>query len=142
MPEHQGERLRGIAERLSSAGLRLQENTVSKAILTGFADQGKAPSVEDLAHALGLPLASVRAACRTLAVADLIIWQDDITRIVSAYPFSGVPTAHHVLLAGHTTRYAMQTVPRLTLLVNPPCDPLSADLCSVICYKNNLCSIK
>ncbi len=36
----------------------------------------------------------------------------------------------------------VQTVPRLTLLVNPPRDPLSEDLFSVICYKNNLCSIK
>jgi len=46
MPEHQGEGLRGIAERLSSVGLSLQEDTVRKAILTAFADAGHGPSVE------------------------------------------------------------------------------------------------
>src|SRR5438132_11129483 len=29
-----------------------------------------------------------------------------------------------------------------TLLVNPPQHPLSADLFSAICYKNNFCSLK
>ena len=113
MSNHQEKRLRGIAERLSNAGLSLQEHAVRKAILTAFADAGQGPSVEDLMHTLGLPLASVRAACRTLAAADLIIWQDDTTRIVSAYPFSGVPTAHHVLLGGHTTCYAMCAIDAL-----------------------------
>jgi len=106
MPEHRRER-RNIAERLSSAGLSLQEDAVRKAILKVFADQGKTPSVQELAHALGLPLAPVLAACRTLAAADLIVWQDATTQIVSAYPFSGSQTAHAVLLGAHTTRYAM-----------------------------------
>ena len=51
MPEHRRER-RNIAERLSSAGLSLQEDAVRKAILKVFADQGKTPSVQELAHAL------------------------------------------------------------------------------------------
>ena len=113
MANHQGKRLRGIADRLSNAGLSLQEHAVRKAILTAFADAGQGPSVEDLAHTLGLPLASVRAACRTLAAADLIIWQDDTACIMSAYPFSGVPTAHHVLLGGHTPCYAMCAIDAL-----------------------------
>src|SRR6516225_3439694 len=86
MPDHQGKRLRGIAERLSSAGLSLQENMVRKAILIAFADAGQGPSVEALTHALGLPLAAVRAACRTLAGADLILGQDEKRAISSAYP--------------------------------------------------------
>jgi hypothetical protein len=113
MPEHQRERYNSIAARLSNAGLSLQEETVRKAILTAFADQGQAPSVEELAHALGMPLASVRAACRTLAAADLLVWQDEEARIVSAYPFSGGQTAHEVLLAGYTTRYAMCAIDAL-----------------------------
>jgi alkylmercury lyase len=107
MQEHQRERRNGIVERLSRAGLSLQEDTVRKAILTAFADEGKAPSVQELAHALGLPLAPVLAVCRTLAAADLIVWQDETTHIISAYPFSGNQTAHQVLLGGHTPRYAM-----------------------------------
>src|SRR5262249_29560810 len=74
MQEPQRQR-RHIAERLSSAGLRPQEDTVRKAILMAFADTGKAPSVQALAHALGLPLSLVLAACRTLAAADLIVWE-------------------------------------------------------------------
>ena len=112
MPEHRRER-RNIAERLSSAGLSLQEDAVRKAILKVFADQGKTPSVQELAHALGLPLAPVLAACRTLAAADLIVWQDATTQIVSAYPFSGSQTAHAVLLGAHTTRYAMCAIDAL-----------------------------
>jgi hypothetical protein len=113
MPDHQGKRLRGIAERLSSAGLSLQENMVRKAILIAFADAGQGPSVEALTHALGLPLAAVRAACRTLAGADLILGQDEKRAISSAYPFSGCQTAHEVLLGGHTTRYAMCAIDAL-----------------------------
>ncbi|HSX79279.1 MAG TPA: alkylmercury lyase family protein, partial [Candidatus Saccharimonadia bacterium] len=75
--------------------------------------EGQSPSMQGLARTLGLPLASVRAACRTLAAADLIVWQDDKAHIVSAYPFSGSQTAHEVLLGGHTTRYAMCAIDAL-----------------------------
>ena len=36
----------------------------------------------------------------------------------------------------------VQTSPTPTLLVNSPRHPLSADLVSAICYKNNFCSLK
>jgi hypothetical protein len=90
-----------------------QEEEVRKAILKAFADGEKAPSVPELAHALGLPLEPMLAACRTLAASDLIVWQDDKAHIVSAYPFSGIPTAHQVLLAGRTTLYAMCAIDAL-----------------------------
>jgi alkylmercury lyase-like protein/IclR-like helix-turn-helix domain-containing protein len=102
-----------IAERLSSAGLNPQEDAVRKAILTAFAATGKAPAVQDLARALSLSRTSVLALCRTLAAADLIVWQDDKAHIVSAYPFSGSQTAHEVLLRGHTKRYAMCAIDAL-----------------------------
>ena len=108
MQEHQREGSTSIVARLSRAGLSLQEDAVRKAILKAFADDGHAPSVQDLAHTLRVPLASVLGgACCTLAASDLIVWQDATTHIVSAYPFSGSPTAHQVLLGGHATRYAM-----------------------------------
>jgi alkylmercury lyase len=113
MQEHKRQRSNSIVERLNRAGLRPQEDAVRKAILTAFADEGHAPSVQELVHALDLPLAPVLAACRTLAAADLIVWQDATTHIVSAYPFSGSPTAHQVLLGGHTTRYAMCAIDAL-----------------------------
>jgi hypothetical protein len=113
MQGHQRERRHGIAERLSSAGLSLQEDAVRKAILQAFAHEGIAPSVPDLAQSLGLPLTAMLAACRTLAAADLIVWQDATTHIVSAYPFSGSQTAHQVLLGGHTARYAMCAIDAL-----------------------------
>jgi len=112
MQEHQRQR-RHIAERLSSAGLSLQEDTVRKAILMAFADTGQAPSVHALAHALGLPLTLVLAACRTLAAADLIVWEDATTQVGSAYPFSGRQTAHQVLLGGHILRYALCAIDAL-----------------------------
>ena len=75
---------KNIAERLSSAGLNPQEDAVRKAILTAFAATGKAPAVQDLARTLSLSRASVLAICRTLAAADLIVWQDDTRHISSA----------------------------------------------------------
>ena len=113
MQSHQRQSGVGIAGRLSRAGLSLQEDSVRKTILKTFADEGHAPSVQDLAHTLRVPLASVHAACRTLGAADLIVWDDGTTQIVSAYPFSESPTAHQVLLEGRTMRYAMCAIDAL-----------------------------
>jgi len=113
MQEHRMERSNDLGERLRRAGLSPQEEEVRKAILTAFADGGKAPSVPELAHALGLPLAPVLAACRTLAASDLIVWHDEKAPIVSAYPFSGLPTAHQVLLVGRPTLYALCAIDAL-----------------------------
>jgi len=55
MPEHRRER-RNIAERLSSAGLSLQEDAVRKAILKAFADQGQAPSVRAIQFSGPVPI--------------------------------------------------------------------------------------
>ena len=113
MQDHRGETRNTIVERLSRAQLSPQGHAVRKAILTAFAAGGQAPSVQDVAHALGLPFTSVLKACRTLAAADVIVWQDDTTRIMSAYPFSGIPTAHQVLLREETPCYAMCAIDAL-----------------------------
>jgi len=113
MQEQRVGRSNDIAARLRRADLRPHEHAVRKAILTAFAHAGTAPSVEGLAQALDLPLASVCAACRTLAASDLILWQDETMHIVSAYPFSGGPTAHQVQIGGHTTLYAMCAIDAL-----------------------------
>lgn len=113
MQEHQRERSTGVVDRLRRAGLSLQEDALRKAILRAFANDGHAPSVQNLAHALRLPLASVLAACRTLARHDLIVWKGHEARIVSAYSFSGLPTTHQVLMESQTTLYAMCAVDAL-----------------------------
>ena len=115
MQEHRVGRSNDLAARLRRADLRPHEHAVRKAILRAFAHDGKASSMEALAQALGLPLASVCAACRTLAASDLILWQDETTHIVSAYPFSGGPTAHQVQIGGHPTLYAMCAIDALGL---------------------------
>ena len=100
-------------QRLARAQLGCNEDDVRKAILRGFAEHGRAPNVRELAHVLGITVESVREACRTLAGYDLIVWRDDEARIVSAYPFSGLPTAHQVLIEGHRTLYAMCAIDAL-----------------------------
>ena len=91
-----------IVERLAGAQLSREEDDTRRAILTAFAQAGSAPHLQDVAHVLGLPIEPVREACRTLARHDLILWREDEARIISAYPFSGVPTAHQVLIEGWT----------------------------------------
>jgi alkylmercury lyase len=113
MTEQRGGARNGIAERLAGATLSREEDDTRKVILKALATEGKAPSVHEVAHALMRPVEHVLKACRTLARHDLIIWRDDEARIISAYPFSGVPTAHQVLMEGHTTVYAMCTIDAL-----------------------------
>ncbi len=113
MQEQRARSRNNIVERLRRADLTPEEDDVGKAILRAFATAGKAPSVEDVAQALGLPVELVRGRCRKLAACDLIVWTDEAMNIVSAYPFSGVPTAHQVSLDGHSTLYAMCAVDAL-----------------------------
>jgi Alkylmercury lyase len=109
---HQGTG-KSTLERLARAALSPEENAVRKAILTAFAEQGSAPSVHEVAHSLALPVEDVLEGFRKLAAYDLIVWREDETRILSAYPFSGVPTAHQVLIDGHNRLYAMCAIDAL-----------------------------
>ena len=100
MPEPRARTRNGIVERLARAELSPQENDIRKAILKAFAQDGKAPSVREVAQALGLPLEDVLAGLQKLAEYDLIVWKEGEARLLSAYPFSGVSTAHQVLIEG------------------------------------------
>jgi alkylmercury lyase len=102
-----------IVERLAGAQLSRTEDATRNVILKAFAKEGSAPHVREIAQALGLPVETVREACRTLARHDLIIWRDDEARIISAYPFSGLPTAHHVVMEGHQMLSAMCAIDAL-----------------------------
>jgi hypothetical protein len=58
---------------------------------------GTAPSVCEVAQALGLPIEHVLTGFQKLAESNLIVWKEGKARLLSAYPFSGVSTAHQVL---------------------------------------------
>lgn len=113
MDERRAGTRNGIVERLRRADLSPEDDEFRKAILLAFATEGEAPSVEDVAQTLGLPSALVQQACGRLASYDLIIWKDDEARLLSAYPFSGVPTAHQVLIDGRRPLYAMCAIDAL-----------------------------
>src|SRR5262245_50982578 len=95
-----------IVERLARVNLSPEENDLRKAILTAFAEKGRASSVHEVAHSLALPVEDVLEGFRKLAAYDLIVWREDEARIVGAYPFSGLLTAHQVLIEGHQMCYA------------------------------------
>jgi len=71
MQDHRVETRNNIVERLSRAQLSSQEDTVRKSILKAFADAGKAPSVQELAHDLGLPFTSVLKTCHNSVTVDI-----------------------------------------------------------------------
>jgi Alkylmercury lyase len=68
---------------------------------------------EKVAQALGLPLEHVLAGFRKLAEYDLIVWKEGEARLLSAYPFSGVWTAHQVLTDAGKALYAMCAIDAL-----------------------------
>lgn len=83
-----------------------------------FAEHGGV-GVEELARALGLPLASVQATCHELAAADLLVWRDEAREISAAYPFSGRPTTHWVSIAGRPPVCALCAIDALGIPVMP-----------------------
>ena len=113
MTEPRGGTRNTIVERLAGARLSREEDDTRKAILRAFAAQGRAPHVHEVARILGFSFEHVREACRTLAKQDFIVWKDDEARLVSAYPFSGLPTAHQVVMEGHQTLSAMCAIDAL-----------------------------
>lgn len=83
------------------------------ALLRAFPRFGGPPPTAWLAHqarAVGLAPESVLA---ELAAHDVIQINPETGAIVVAYPFSGVPTAHQVRLAGATPVYAMCAIDAL-----------------------------
>jgi Alkylmercury lyase len=84
-----------------------------QALLRAFPDFGGPPDaawMEQEAAARGL---SAQAALSALAAVDVIQRDPDTGAITVAYPFSGVPTAHIVTLAGGNPVYAMCAIDAL-----------------------------
>ncbi len=83
---------------------------VHQAVLRSFVSTGAAPAAASLAeHAAPFDEAAVLA---ELADGDFV-WLDDAGQISAAYPFSALPTAHQVQLAGNATVFAMCAIDAL-----------------------------
>lgn len=86
------------------------ERAVHRAILRGFAEKGSPPRAARLAEfAAGVPIAAVLDSLQESDVIQL----DGMGRISSAYPFSSIPTAHRVTIAGDVEVHAMCAVDAL-----------------------------
>jgi Alkylmercury lyase len=64
-----------------------------------FVTSGRAPTVDEVAAALGRPVADVLAGWRRLHEGHALVLAADGTEIRMANPFSAVPTAHRVRAA-------------------------------------------
>ncbi|MBI5136059.1 MAG: alkylmercury lyase family protein [Nitrospirae bacterium] len=78
-------------------GMGEAEDRVRRAVLDGYADRGRAPSVEHLAA--DLPLDEVRRLLRQLEGRDLVVL-DAHGDVTGAYPFRDRETGHRVRLGG------------------------------------------
>jgi Alkylmercury lyase len=84
-----------------------------RCILRAFLTSGSAPQAADLDRLAGRLGLDPAAAIRRLAEADLV-HVDPVTGAVrSAYPFSGLPTPHVVLIDGAPSLYAMCAIDAL-----------------------------
>jgi hypothetical protein len=83
---------------------------VHQAVLRSFVKAGTAPSIEVLAeHAAPFELSRVLG---ELADGDFL-YLDHAGQITAAYPFSALPTQHHVRIAGNATVFAMCAIDAL-----------------------------
>lgn len=99
---------RGGPARVAPAGRGLR--AVHQAVLRSFVSKGAAPATASLAgYAAPFNVAQVLA---ELADGDFVLL-DDAGQISAAYPFSALPTAHRVHLAGNATVFAMCAVDAL-----------------------------
>ena len=77
-------------------------DTLWRSVLTLFADQGRAPSIVELANHTGLPAMQVQSLLLTLQSHDLLGLDQAAQTIKYAYPFAGEPTGHRVSMNGRT----------------------------------------
>lgn len=91
--------------RIAKARLTPLEDEVRKYILRRFARTGKPPSPEEIARELKLPSISVNQAVEKLNKFDIISTNGG--EIISAYPFSAIPTPHKVVFEDGHEVYAL-----------------------------------
>jgi len=107
-----------IASRLANADLTQQEEDVRRAILKAFGTSGTSLTVGDIITLVqGLNRHDLSRICRKLAERDLIVWDETGQCVQSAYPFSGLPTAHKVHLKDGPVIFALCAVDALGMPV-------------------------
>jgi hypothetical protein len=112
------ESLNTIAGRLANADLTDQEEEVRRVILKAFATSGTSPTVGNILTCIpSLGRHDISGICRTLAQKDLIVWDEEAQCVHSAYPFSGLPTAHTVHLKEGPAVFALCAVDALGMPV-------------------------
>lgn len=93
----------------AAAHLSPPARRVHRAILTEFAQSGRAPTPADPADERGIDVAGILA---ELTAADLIVL-DAEGNLRAAYPFSAIPTPHRVTIADGPTVHAMCAIDAL-----------------------------
>lgn len=87
---------------VSWCGLSADEDCVRISLLHMYAEQGRAPAIEDLATRVGLSASQLQAVLTSLETRDVIV-RDKVTgRIIGAYPFTDAKTEHQVELGSQT----------------------------------------
>lgn len=96
-----------------SVHLSPQERQVWQAVLRGFAQFGRAPTVGELSGGrAGLSPEVIRACLERLVAKDVLVLDERSGEILGAYPFSARPTRHRVSFDAQTV-YAMCAVDAL-----------------------------
>ena len=87
---------------ISWCGLSAEEDRVRIALLQMYAEQGRAPTIVDLATRVRLSASQLQAVLASLEAHDVIVRDRDTGRIIGAYPFTEAETEHRVDLGAQT----------------------------------------
>jgi len=89
------------------------EDVIRTTILRHFAKHGRAPTVDNLRDAVGVPADEVRQSLHRLRARDLVVFDTAEDRITGAYPFSDRDTGHRVRFLDGLTVNAMCAIDAL-----------------------------
>jgi hypothetical protein len=97
-----GETVKG---RIAEAQLTPLENEIRKYILREFARTGSPPSSEEITEGLNLASGFTNQTIKKLQKADILLYRAG--KIISAYPFSSLPTPNKVIFNDGRDAYAL-----------------------------------
>lgn len=102
---------------------------VLRAVLRGFVERGEPPVQADLRHAAAAAGVDLDAALAELLRHDMLVADVSTGAILGAYPFSALPTAHQVTIAGLAAVSAMCAVDALGIpfMLKRPATIVSCD---------------
>jgi Alkylmercury lyase len=101
-----------LSKHEGAAGLTPNARQLHRALLTAFAESGRAPSRSDLQSVAASARIDLWAALGELVESDVVAI-GDAGELRAAYPFSPMPTAHQVAISAGPTVYAMCAIDAL-----------------------------